>query len=204
MATAALDRDRARARALALIPLGIALNVALGAGARALQLQIFLDAIGTIVVTLLVGLPAGIITGVASFLLAAVVIAPSYLYFIGTQAVIAVYVWVVARRGWLSSMPKVVACGIGLGIVAGTVSAPIIAYLFGGVTGSGPSFLTAYLLTTGRQLLKSVVLSGLAAEPIDKTIQLTLAIWLLRGASNKLLSQFPGPYLRKNNFVTDV
>jgi energy-coupling factor transport system substrate-specific component len=74
----------------------------------------------------------------------------------------------------------VVLCGALTGIVAAIASAPVVVYLFGGVTGSGSSFVVAFFLKTGQQLMSAAVLSGLAADPVDKIIQVLLAALLYR------------------------
>lgn len=186
---------------LALIPLGIALNLAIGTIVHLLKLPIYVDAVGTIVVTLVAGLRAGVLTGVLSFLLAGVLTNPVLPYFAGTQAAIAVYTYLVASRGGFKTYLRVIVAGIGLGVVAGVVSAPVIVYLFGGITGSGASMIVAFLLASGKSVLRSVILSGLAAEPLDKTIQCLLAIWLLRGLPQTLLRRFRGGKLDENDLI---
>lgn len=186
---------------LAMVPLGIALNLGLGTIVTTLKLPLYVDAVGTILVTLLLGLRAGIMTGVFSFLLGGVLTNPVLPYFSGTQAAIAIYVYYMARRGTLQSTGRIVLTGIGLGILAGTVSAPVIAYLFGGITGSGPSLIVAYLLASGKSLIKSVLLSGLASEPLDKTIQCLISVWLIKGVPKSILSRFSNERLRKNRLL---
>lgn len=187
---------------LALIPLGIALNLAIGGLVHALKVPLYLDAIGTITVTVLAGIRTGIIVGVTSFLLGGAIVDPVMPWFSGTQAAIAIYTGLVARSGGFRSYPRTVLSGIGLGLVAGVVSAPVIAGLFGGVTGVGASFITAFLLASGKSLLKSVLLSGLASEPLDKTLQCLLAVWLLRGLPRSLLQRFRSGYLTHNVTVS--
>lgn len=186
---------------LALIPLGIALNLALGTLVHVLKLPVYVDAVGTIAVTLLVGLRAGIIVGVLSFLIGGVLVNPVLPWFSGTQAAIAIYVHIVARKGGFRTILRTLLSGIGLGVVAAVVSAPVIVYLFGGITGSGASLIVAFLLASGKSVIKSVILSGLAAEPLDKTIQCLLAVWLLRGLPQSLLRRFRGGSLEENNFI---
>lgn len=192
---------RSREQVLALIIAGTVFNLALGALIRLVQAPVYLDAVGTIAVTLLAGPLAGAAAGVASFALGSVFVSPVLIFFSGTQIVIALYTHLVARRGWLRSWPRVVFAGIGLGVVAGVVSAPVIAFLFGGVTGSGASLIAAYLLATGQKLLNAVVLSGLAAEPIDKTLQMLLAIWVLRGLPRRVLEPFANASLERNGML---
>jgi len=175
---------------LSFIPVGIAVNLTIGTLAHAMKLPLYLDAIGTIVSALLLGWRAGVIVGVGSFLLGGVLTNPVLPWFSGTQAAIAIYVHVVAQHGGFKSYRRVIAAGLGLGIVAGVVSAPVIAVLFGGVTGSGASVIVAFLLSSGHSLLKSVFLSGLACEPIDKLVQSLMAFWLIRGLPPRLLKSF--------------
>jgi energy-coupling factor transport system substrate-specific component len=192
---------RRRTDAMLLIPVGIAVNLALGGIVHVLKLPIFLDAIGTIVVTLLVGLRAGVITGAVSFLLAGLLINPVYPWFIGTQAAIALFAHLIAKRGGYRTIAGRVGFGILLGIVTGAVSAPVIVFLFGGISGSGASLIAAYLMATGRKVVEAVLLSGLAAEPLDKTLQTLLAIQLLRGLPADILQRFDRDVLARNGII---
>jgi energy-coupling factor transport system substrate-specific component len=184
-----------------LIPIGIALNLALGTVVHLLKLPIFLDAVGTIIVTLLAGVRAGIITGVGSFLLAGVLVNPAYPWFSGTQIMIAVFTHVVAKRGGYRSILLRVLFGLLLGVVTGIVSAPVIVYLFGGISGSGASLIAAYFIATGKKVVEAVLLSGLAAEPLDKLFQTLLAYSLLRGIPANILARFDKPLLAKNGLI---
>src|SRR5512135_3064899 len=85
-------------RQVALMGMLVALNISIGGIVHIIKLPIFLDAIGTIMATLLLGLVPGIIVGVLSFVLAAVLINPTYIWFIGTQTVIAIYIYLIASR----------------------------------------------------------------------------------------------------------
>lgn len=199
--TATLARKGGLGRTLALIPLGIALNLTLGTLVHTLKLPVYVDAVGTIAVTLLVGLRAGVAVGVLSFLLGGVLTNPVLPWFSGTQAAIAIYTYLVGNKGGFRTLPRTIISGIGLGVMAGIVSAPVITFLFGGVTGSGASLVVAFLLKSGQSLYKSVLLSGLASEPLDKTVQCLLATWLLRGLPQTILRQFRGGPLAENGFI---
>lgn len=184
-----------------LIPIGIALNLALGTVVHLLKLPIFLDAVGTIVVTLLGGVTSGIITGVGSFVLAGVLVNPAYPWFSGTQVVIAVFARIVAVRSGYKTVYRRIVFGLLLGVVTGIVSAPVTAFLFGGISGSGASLITAYLMATGKKVVQAVILSGLASEPLDKLFQTLLAYILLRGAPPDILSRFDQDTLKKNGLL---
>jgi energy-coupling factor transport system substrate-specific component len=205
-----------KVRVLALIPFGIALNLGLGTIASTLKAPLYVDAVATISITLLVGVRAGIVVGVGSFLLGGLLVNPVLPWFSATQAAIAVYTAIVARRGWLATsddvgssdqtpkwlrVARIIALGLLLGVVAGVLSAPVIVWLFGGLTGSGPSLIAAFLLKSGQTLFQAVLLSGLASEPLDKTIQLLLALTLVRSLPRTLKSAFGGGYLRENGLL---
>ena len=49
--------------------------------------------------------------------------------------------------------------------------------------------------------MKSVILAGLAAEPLDKTLQCLIAYWLLKGMPKTVLAGLKKGSLRQNGFV---
>jgi energy-coupling factor transport system substrate-specific component len=188
-------------REIPLIAFGILINLVPAAIVSTLKLPIYVDAVGTVLITIALGLRAGILTGVISFLVGGITQNPVMPFFAGTQAVIAVYVHIAAQRGWFKSVSRIIPAGIGLGIIAAVVSAPVIVRLFGGLTGSGASLIVAFLLATGKSVMNSVVLSGLASEPLDKVAQLLVAYWLLKGIPKSVLAGWNKGSLRQNNFL---
>ena len=176
-------------KVIALMSVGIAINVLLGTIVGLIKLPIYLDAIGTIFITLLIGIRAGVIVGVLSFVLSGIMINPVLLWFCGTQVVIAVTAGLLNNKGMFDTKVRTIVSGVTIGALAAVASAPVIAYLFGGITGSGPSLVVAYLLSAGETLMNSVVLSGLTSEPVDKTLQCLLAVWLFKQIPATLFSQ---------------
>ena len=87
---------------------------------------------------------------------------------------------------------RVVLFGVLTGIVAAIVSAPVVAYLFGGVTGSGSAFLVAFFLKTGESSMRSVLWSGLTADPIDKTLQVLIAAVAVRATPGDFIAMVRG------------
>lgn len=185
-----INDDILKQRLLTLIPIGIAMNLTLGSIVHALHLPIYLDAVGTILITLIAGLNIGIAVGVLSFLIGGLFIDPVLPWFVGTQAIIAIYIHMCARKKCFQSKLSIISSGIGLGIVAGIASAPVIVLIFGGVTGSGRDLITGLIASTGEQIFSAVAMSGFASEPIDKTLQLLLALWIIKGIPKDLLSKF--------------
>jgi hypothetical protein len=71
------------------------------------------------------------------------------------------------------------------------VSTPISVYIYGGITASGSSFLTAYLLQTGQSLLPAVLITNNIVEPFDKISTSLLAFAIIQGLSMRFLARFP-------------
>ena len=150
--------------ALAFIPLAIGINIGIGIIIQVLKLPIFLDSIGTIIATLLLGWRRGSIVGVLSFLISTLTFFPPAIYFSFTQISIALFIYGVSKIGYFSSFRKVFSIGILLSFITTIVSAPVIYYLFGGVTGNGIGFFTIYLEAIGLTKATAVIISGISAE----------------------------------------
>ena len=179
-----------RSLRLALIPLGIGLNMSLGTIVSMLKLPIYLDMIGTIVVTILSGLWAGVLTATLTQIIVSATVNPIYYNFIPTAVAVALFTHIAARKGAFRTMGRTVLTGMAMGLVSGVVSAPIIVYVFGGIVATGRSVMTAYLLSTGEQVLKAVLLTGAAAEPVDKVLQCVLSVWCINSVPKSLLQHF--------------
>lgn len=181
---------------LVAIALCAALNFAIGNIVYLVKLPIFLDSIGTILCALLIfpdrraAAVCAFIAGAIGVILSGLVINPFLPWFMFTVVAIALVsaLLTASATDTFRARPlpvptfigKVVIYGVITGIVAAIVSAPVVAYLFGGVTGSGSAFVVAFFLKTGQQLLDSTLLAGFTTEPIDKTLQVLLAALLYR------------------------
>jgi len=186
------------------IALCAALNLALGSAVFLLKAPIYLDMVGTILCALLFcdtarkAFLSSATAGVISFILGGLLVNPFLPWFSGSVvAVAAVTAFVTCRsaRTLRNEAPNrkrfyfaVLGYGILTGVIAAIVSAPIVVYLFGGVTGSGSALIVAFFLKTGHQLLQAAFLSGFTAEPIDKTLQLLIAVVLFRATPESFIS----------------
>jgi len=89
--------------------------------------------------------------------------------------------WWWATRGENARLFPVWIGGLTTGLVAAAISAPIAAYVFGGVTGAGTDLLVALYRTLGLNVLQSAFAQGLTSDPLDKTISYTV-VFLILGA----------------------
>ena len=192
---------------LIVVALCAALNCAVGTVVYLIKLPIYLDSIGTILCALLLA-PARCVAFVCACLAGTIgilitgLVNPYLPFFWLTVVAIALVSALLTADGAAiyraRPMPtaafvvRVVGYGIVTGLIAAVVSAPVVAYQFGGVTGSGSTFIVALFLKAGEQLLSAVLLSGLAAEPVDKTLQVLLAALLYRATPADFIALLQG------------
>jgi len=181
---------------LVAIALCAALNFAIGNVVYLIKLPIYLDSIGTILCALLIfpdrlaAIACAFIAGFTAAILTGLMLNPFLPWFsltILSIAIVSALLTGLATETFRARplsiarfVGAVIVCGLVTGIVSAVVSAPVVVYLFGGVTGSGSAFVVAFFLKTGQQLLESALFAGLATDPIDKTLQVLLAALLYR------------------------
>ena len=104
-------------------------------------------------------------------------------------AAVAVTAFILVRRDAAGAW--VAAAGAITGIVAAVVSAPIAAYVFGGVTGAGTDVLVAALRAGGADVFNASLGQGLFSDPIDKTITTFVVFVILASMSRRVVARFP-------------
>jgi energy-coupling factor transport system substrate-specific component len=189
---------------LVAIALCAALNFAIGNVVYLIKLPVYLDSIGTILCALLIfpdrlaAICCAFLAGFIGVILSGLVINPFLPWFMfSVLAIVLVSALLTARATEtfraqpLRPLPffgKVILYGVITGIASAIVSAPVVVWLFGGVTGSGSAFVVAFFLKAGQQLLDSALFAGLTTEPIDTTLQVLLAALLYRATPREFIA----------------
>lgn len=163
-----------------LVPIGIGINVVGGVLVNVLRLPLFLDVIGTILVAVLAGPWVGALTGALTNTVLGLVSRPSLIPFALVNLAIGLVAGYMARGGWFKTYWKVAVTGIAIMLTAIFTSAPISAFLFGGVTGSGVDVLRAYFIATGSSILEATLQESFVFEPIDKLASVFIAFFIAR------------------------
>lgn len=176
-----------------LIPVAIAINVVVGQLVLLLKLPIFLDSIGTVLVAVICGPWAGALTGALSNVIWGLALDPNSLPWWPVAMLIGFVAGVAAQFGLFRSAWKVVIAGLLIALTAAIVSTPIAVYLYGGITASGVSFFTAYLMQTGMGMVQAVFSANFITEPVDKISTSLLAYTILQGLSARYLARLPFP-----------
>ena len=78
-----------------------------------------------------------------------------------------------------------------IAVALAVVAVPIRIYLFGGVTGSGADFLTAYLTKVGQDLFSSVVVTVVTSNLADKIVTALLVWIIVRGLPQRTVGDWP-------------
>jgi energy-coupling factor transport system substrate-specific component len=175
---------------LVVVALCAALNFSIGSIVYLVKLPIYLDSIGTILCALLLApdRKAAFLCAWAAAWMSLVVssfVNPFLPWFAATDIAIAAVTALVTIRA--------AACGILTGVAAAAASAPVVVYLFGGVTGSGSAFVVAFFLKTGQHLMSAALLSGLTADPVDKCVQVLIAALLYRATPAAFIALLRAP-----------
>jgi energy-coupling factor transport system substrate-specific component len=176
---------------LTLIPVAIVLNMVIGQLASAVKLPVFLDSIGTILVGILAGPWAGLLTGVMTNLIWGLISSPVAAAFAPVAGVIGLVAGLCARAGLFNAWWKAIIAGALIGIAASFTAVPIRVYMFGGITGSGADFITAYLLKTGSDLFGAVIITVMSANVPDKIASALLAWGIVRALPERFRFRFP-------------
>jgi len=176
---------------LVLIPVAIAINVVIGEIVVVLKLPVYLDSIGTVLVGALCGPWAGALTGTLSNTIWGLLIDPNALPWFPVALLIGFVAGWCARFGLFTNWWKVIISGILISLTSATASTPISVWLYGGITASGSSFITAFLLQTGHGLISSVLSTNFLVEPVDKVTTALLAFAIIQGLSVRYVARFP-------------
>ncbi|WP_408011297.1 ECF transporter S component [Pseudalkalibacillus sp. A8] len=185
--------------ALLLIPIAVGINiVAYQIGHQVLKLPVFLDTIGTIMVAILAGPWVGLVTGLVTTLANAIV-HPTILPFGIVAMAIGAGAGILSKLGMFQKAWKVAVSGFVIASIATIISAPILVFLFGGITGSTGSAITAAFLASGQKIWTAVFSSQFIIEITDKVISCFAAITIVKSMSARQLSKlhYGNLYIKK-------
>ena len=177
--------------ALALIPRAVALNLALGAVVGALKLPVYLDSVGTILVAVLAGPWAGIVTGVVSNIVLGLLVSPQLFAFIPVQIIIGSLAGMAGKVGAFRSLPGAIAAGLVIGVAAALVSAVIVIALMGGLTASGTGLLTiAIRAMFGVSVDSAAKIAAITTDALDKPLSCVIVYLVLARLPRRIGARF--------------
>jgi energy-coupling factor transport system substrate-specific component len=175
-----------------LIAVAIVLNIVVGQLVSLLKLPLFLDSIGTVLVGVLAGPWAGGLTGLLTNLIWGMLTSPVAAAFAPVAMVIGIAAGFTAHYGLFRNWWLAILAGVIITVFNAIVAVPIRLYMFGGITGSGADFVTAYMLALGKDLFGSVVVTVFTSNIIDKVATAILVCGIVQLMPAKTQARFSG------------
>lgn len=180
---------------------GVLVNLAPGLPAIHWNLPIYLDAIGTITLTLLCGWELGATVGVISSFVGGFT-NPHMPYFAFTHVTIAAVTGGCARQGGFRSVCRTALSGIVIALAAAVVSAPAVAIAFNDDARGQLTFAHFYQATL-EQWRSAFASRHFWVEPVDKMLSGTFAAAVIALLPKTFLNEIETPksYLKINGFL---
>ena len=177
--------------ALVMIPLCVGINIVGEFICQSLKLPLWLNVEGTIIAAVLAGPWVGASTGIlTNVVLSFTIEGPTALPFALISCVWGLVAGFLANLGfWRVWWKAVIAGGIGE-LIQVPVSAPIIVYMFGGITAGASSAFTAFMMATGHNIWTSVISTGLLVDGADKVLSSLIAFFIIQALPKRMLYRF--------------
>ena len=180
-----------------LIPIGVAISVVAAFFVNALRLPIYLDALGTLLIAVLIGPWAAALTGLFVNLVEGVLVNPTFIPYTPLQVAFGLAAGYMANRGWFRTYGRIVGVGLVVAFLSIALGAPITVTVFGGVTGTGSDAVTGFFLATGSELWGAVIGQTIVVEPVDKVITAVLAALIAKRVPERYRPSTAAPVLDK-------
>lgn len=170
---------------ITIMSIAVVLNIIGAFIAVALKLPIFIDTIGTFLSAFLFGPVGGMLTGMVTSLINGLTFDPYSLYFIPVQVIIGLMAGICYKRNLFKG--KFLILGITITTVMGSLMASLIsAFVFGGITSSGTSFIVMYLKKAGVNIVASIFSTQILFDLVDKGITVLLVLTILKAVPTNI------------------
>jgi energy-coupling factor transport system substrate-specific component len=165
---------------ITLIPAAAALSIAASYVAVLLGLPVYLDAIGTCVIAIVLGPWWGALTGVLTNVGGAFFFGPTNIPF-ALANVLAALIWGYGVRTFRLGRNPVTFFGLCVivGVATGAAGGVIALFVFGGATGHPSDVITATLIAAGSALANAVFTSSILTSVADKVISGFVAVAII-------------------------
>ncbi len=172
--------------ALLLIPVGVSLNVVGYQLSTILKLPVFIDQIGTMLVSMIAGPWIGLLTGLLGNVVSGM-LNPIAIAFGFVSMSIGFVSGFFSRWKMYTNIVGLLIAVFILTIVSAFTAAIVTVFLFGGVTGAGTDLVTAVFLATGRELWNSVLSTNLISGTVNTVLNLAISWLIVRRIPNRFL-----------------
>lgn len=173
-----------------MIPVGVAINVVGGQIASNLHLPMYLDTIGTIFTAIIAGPWVGAVTGLVTNIVTGI-LNPVNFWFIHVNIAAGLITGAFARMGWFTNIWKGLLGVLIMSVASTVLSAPPVVYVYGGVTGSGTSLITAVMMASGKSIWASFLSVEIVWTLVDRIISWVISLGIIKCIPSRTLVKFP-------------
>lgn len=173
---------------ITLVGLCVALNIIGAFIALMTRIPLLFDSIGTIMVSALLGPVYGIATGLTSSIISGVTYDVYALYFAPVQIAVGLLAAILYKKGLMKGKKSFIGVFL-LSTVSAFMGAVIAAYVFGGVTSSGSSYIVQVLSSIGVNKVVSVFITQFLMDYADRFISVMIV--------NSVIVQIPQYFKQK-------
>ena len=177
--------------AIVLIPAAIGINYLGKLFAGLLKLPLWLDAIGTILASMLAGPVIGAASGIINNLIYGMTVDPISTVYAITSGAIGLVVGVMAYKGWIANIKKAIVIGLVVGLVAATISTPLNIIFWGGQTGNvwGDAFY-AFLIANDFPVWLASFGDSIVVDVPDKVVTVIISFLIFKGLPKTLTNVY--------------
>ncbi|MFD3270941.1 ECF transporter S component [Paenibacillus dendritiformis] len=177
--------------ALVLIPVAVGINYIGKLFAGVLKLPLWLDAIGTVLASMLAGPVIGGLSGLINNIIYGLTMDPISFVYALTSVFIGLVAGIMAYKGWISSWGKAAVIGLAVGLTAVVISTPLNVAFWGGQTGNvWGDIVFGYVLQGTQSVWLASFLDELVVDLPDKLITVLVAYGIYRVLPNSLMNMY--------------
>jgi energy-coupling factor transport system substrate-specific component len=174
-------------KAMIFASLGIVINIIFGTIMQTLQVPLlFLDTIGTILVSVVLGPIAGALTGGLTNLIQGFITNPKDIPFALVNITIGLIVGYIAKKKGFELKTAIIT-GLIIAVVAPLIGTPIAVFIYGGLTGSGTDLIFTWLAASGTKIFTAAFIPRITGNLIDKLASCLLVYFVLKRIPSNLL-----------------
>lgn len=184
--------------ALVLIPVGVSINVVGYQMSQILKLPVFIDQIGTILVSMITGPWVGMVTGLLGNVVNGMIYPTAFGFAIVSMSIGFVSGFLSRWRWYSNIVGVVIGCAL-LNVVSSVSAAVVTVFMFGGVTGAGIDLLTAAFVASGEALWNSVLTTNVISGTVNTIVNFAIAWIIVRRIPDRFLVKlnYGLPYIKK-------
>jgi len=173
------------------VAMGIVINIVGAFIALNLRLPVYLDSIGTIMVSSLLGPAYGIATGLLGSVLSGISFDIYSLYYAPVQILTGLMAGILFKSTWMKGIKAPVGV-LFLSLPTSIASSVITAFIFGGITSSASSYIVQILSNLGVGLTLSCFIVQIITDYADKFVAAMIVMGVLAAMPKELIIKIRG------------